>query len=219
MTLNRAGCYTSMYLNDSYVITKRRISDYDGRAMYDTINLSTFSKRVQDTTGLKHISEKKDNRIAVYVTDKTLSPDEIMDAIDGNKKAEVQADLEKMEKARKYDNDKARLLKMFDWLEVVPEGSYKGRVIGAKNIRKELKKKFGKEYKFSVRSEVFSMGNSIDIEYPEDLPEEGREWIGKLCNKYQEGSFDGMIDLYEYSPSVFNNLFGGAKYVHSQRAY
>jgi hypothetical protein len=211
--------YFHGYSNDSYVIIKRNISDYDGRALYDTINLRTFQKRKQDTTGLKHISEKKDNRIAVYVTDDIMDAEGIMDAIDGNKKAEVQVELEKMEANRKYENDKARLLKMFDYLEVIPEGSYKHRVIGAKNIRKELKKRFGKKYKFSVRGSSFSMGDSIDIEYPEDLPEEGQEWIRKLCDKYQKGSFDGMIDLYEYSPSVFNDLFGGAKYVMSQRAY
>lgn len=209
--------YFHGYSNDSYVIIKKRVSGFDGSALYDTINLRTYGKRVQDTIGLKHISEKKDNRIAVYVTDDVLSAEKIMDAIDESKKAEVQADLEKMEAQRKREQEKARLIKMYDYLERVPEGSYETRKIGAKNIRKELKRMFPGA-KFSVRGSSFSGGDSIDIEYPKDFDGDV-EKIRELCNRYQEGSFDGMQDLYEYSNKVFNGLFGGAKYVNCQRGY
>ena len=107
---------------------------------------------------------------------------------------------------------------MYDYLEIVPEGSYENRKIGAKNIRKELKKRFP-GVKFSVRGHSFSGGDAIHVEYPKDFEEENVEFIRNLCNRYQEGSFDGMQDLYTYGNSVFNSLFGGAKYVNCQRKY
>lgn len=65
----------------------------------------------------------------------------------------------------------------------------------AKEIRAELKEKFP-DVKFSVRSESFSMGNAVDIEW-QDGPSE--EAVREVVGKYQYGHFDGMIDLYEYS--------------------
>lgn len=65
----------------------------------------------------------------------------------------------------------------------------------AKEIRKELKTAFP-NIKFSVTSESFSMGNSVNIQY-EDGPQ--RRDIESITNKYQYGHFDGMTDMYEYS--------------------
>lgn len=62
----------------------------------------------------------------------------------------------------------------------------------ADSIRAELKKQFP-GIKFSVRSETFSMGNSVRISWT-DGPT--RETIEKISNKYQYGHFDGMNDIY-----------------------
>ena len=62
----------------------------------------------------------------------------------------------------------------------------------AKAIRKELKMKFP-SIKFSVTSSGYSMGDSVSISYENGIPESEVE---KVTNKYQYGSFDGMIDLY-----------------------
>jgi len=37
-----------------------------------------------------------------------------------------------------------------------------------------------------------------------------------ICNKYEAGSFDGMTDCYEYSPSAWGSVFGDVRYVFEE---
>jgi hypothetical protein len=67
----------------------------------------------------------------------------------------------------------------------------------AQAIRKELKQKYP-DTKFSVRSESFAGGNAVRVEWTEG---ESEEQIKSIVDKYQYGSFNGMIDLYEYTNS------------------
>jgi len=85
--------------------------------------------------------------------------------------------------------------------------------MGAKNIRTELKSAFP-GHNFSVRSESFSGGNSIDI-YWTDGP--NTEEVETITRKYQRGYFDGMTDTYNFNRSPWSDIFGGAKYVHTHR--
>jgi len=80
----------------------------------------------------------------------------------------------------------------------------------AKSIRKELKEKFPK-IKFSIRSESFAGGNSVDIDYTDGVP---ADEIRKIVNKYESGHFDGMTDCYNYYPG---RDYPTAKYVMVQR--
>ena len=87
---------------------------------------------------------------------------------------------------------------------------------GAKNIRKELKVAFP-GIKFSVRSNSFAGGNSINIEWTEGPT---REEVENIANKYEQGSFDGMTDCYNYKRNCdFTDENGGAKYVQTHRNY
>jgi len=81
----------------------------------------------------------------------------------------------------------------------------------AKAIKKELKAKFP-EIKFSIRSNNFANGNSVDISYQNGVPQDEVE---KIVRKYQYGHFDGMIDLYEMSNS--REDIPQAKYVQVSR--
>lgn len=63
----------------------------------------------------------------------------------------------------------------------------------AKAIRAELKASFP-TVKFSVKSESFSMGNSVHISWVDGCK---TEQVEKVTNKYQYGNFNGMEDLYE----------------------
>lgn len=67
----------------------------------------------------------------------------------------------------------------------------------AQAIRKELKQAFP-GIKFSVTSDNFSMGNSVDVSWT-DGPTS--EHVQQIVNKYQYGHFDGMTDSYEHSNS------------------
>ena len=65
----------------------------------------------------------------------------------------------------------------------------------AQNVREELKKHFP-NIKFSVRSAIYAGGNSVYIDYKDEILK--REEIEKVVEKYQSGHFDGMTDCYIY---------------------
>lgn len=83
----------------------------------------------------------------------------------------------------------------------------------AKNIRIELKAAFP-GIKFSVRTDRFSGGDSIDVSWT-DGPNSAQ--VDAIINKYAAGYFNGMEDIYESVRSPWTDLFGDAKYVHSRR--
>lgn len=68
--------------------------------------------------------------------------------------------------------------------------------LAAKAIRKELKEKIP-GVKFQVRSQQFSMGNSVDVYWNGEGSTS--EEISGVISKFQEGHFDGMTDYYEMS--------------------
>ena len=69
----------------------------------------------------------------------------------------------------------------------------------ARIIRNELKARFP-GVKFSVKSSIFSGGDSVDISYVMEnrfYPTE--KTIYSIVNKYQAGTFNGSEDVYEYT--------------------
>jgi len=95
------------------------------------------------------------------------------------------------------------------------------RVSAAKEI-KQLLKKIYPSIKFSVKSDIFAGGDSINVSWNLG-PTQSR--IQSLIEKYQEGSFDGMTDSYNYESTLVLRengeiaKLGGAKYVHAHREY
>lgn len=79
-------------------------------------------------------------------------------------------------------------------------------------IREELKKNFP-GVKFSVKSDNFSMGDSVDISW-QDGPTE--DMVTDFTAKYQYGHFDGMQDMYIDSNS--REDIPQSKFVHTHRA-
>lgn len=65
----------------------------------------------------------------------------------------------------------------------------------AKLIRRDLKMAFP-TVAFAVRSRSYSGGDAVDVRWT-DGPTS--EQVSGIVGQYQEGHFDGMIDLYEYS--------------------
>ena len=89
----------------------------------------------------------------------------------------------------------------------------------AKDLKKWLRQAFP-GVKFSVRSDCFAGGTSVHVSWhfgPTTKAVE--EW----ANDYKDGTFDGMVDLYEYDRSeageAFRKRHGGAKYVQCHRDY
>jgi hypothetical protein len=89
----------------------------------------------------------------------------------------------------------------------------------AKNLKSELHLAFP-GIKFAVRSSSFSGGDSIDVRWT--LGPTSKE-VGAIANKYQEGDFNGMIDLYENDRSAYgeaiDKVLGRAKYVSEARNF
>jgi hypothetical protein len=120
------------------------------------------------------------------------------------------------EEAAAKEEARAAFLASEPELTPVDPEKYNSLTVGSKNIRRELKRAFP-ETKFSVRSRSYSGGCSIDINWTDGPTSEEVE---KITSKYQEGSFNGMEDIYEYSSTnVWPDVFGGAKYVMWNRQY
>lgn len=132
------------------------------------------------------------------------------------RRAEAEAEQAKQAAATETANanQRAAWLKEYHFLETVKPGQYASAKHGAANIRQQLKRAFP-GVKFSVRSDTFSGGDSIDISW-ELGPT--KEQVEAITNKYQEGSFNGMDDIYETNHSnIWPDIYGGAKYVHTHR--
>lgn len=91
----------------------------------------------------------------------------------------------------------------------------------AKLIRQTLKKHFP-DCKFSVRSQKYAGGASIDIEYTDYLPAEVIELVVK---KYEGAKFDGMTDCKNYASSLevsengLEEVHYGSDYIFVERRY
>ena len=66
-------------------------------------------------------------------------------------------------------------------------------VLSAKAIRSELKKGFP-GVKFSVRSKTFSGGDAVYVRW---IDGPARDLIQSILDKYQEGDFNTLRDIYE----------------------
>lgn len=90
-------------------------------------------------------------------------------------------------------------------------------LLAAKSIRAELRLKFP-GVKFRVRSHSFANGNSVDVLWAGG-PETSA--VQAITTKYEEGTFDGMIDGYvpdeDPQHKEFHRLRGSAKYVMLHR--
>ena len=92
----------------------------------------------------------------------------------------------------------------------------------AKLIRKALKDAFKKDFpntKFSVRSKKYAGGSSIDIQWT-DGP--NYESVDKIAQQFAGATFDGMIDLKEYTTHVNGKgelVHYGPDYVFTHREH
>jgi hypothetical protein len=182
---------------------------------YRTINLATKKESGCSALELKHISEKKDNRIALYITDEKLSADEILDLIDAAAAQKVLCEAAINEKAAHKAALKAALPKQYPDLIVVGSSKLSGAALGAKNIKIQLAAAFP-GVKFSAKSSYYSGGCSIHVSWT-DGP--ASDEVKKITDQYQEKDFDGMDDSTHYRDQVWTEVFGGAGYVLEQKHY
>jgi|GEM_PF-1753200 len=148
----------------------------------------------------------------VFIEDRRKTPEQ-QEAyrIEINKLHE-EAKIKREQENEQTEKAKAELIKEYPYLVKKPS-ALSDRILATRNLRIELERAFP-GHKFSITSETFSGGDSIDVRW-----EDGALYddVNKIVKKYQEGHFDGMTDMYEYSNKPFCSLFGGTKYTNSSR--
>lgn len=98
-------------------------------------------------------------------------------------------------------------------LDVVKPGEYASHSIGSRNLKRELTRAFP-GIKFSVKSDSYSGGSSIDVSWELGPTTEA---VKAISDKYQTADFNGMEDIEEYRHALWPEIFGGAKYVSETR--
>lgn len=92
----------------------------------------------------------------------------------------------------------------------------------SKRMKAELKEKFGKDVKFSVRYSSFRGGDSIDVRWSFGPT---YDQVNDVIKKYQHGYFNISEDIYEYEdtnvvkPGGDIEELGGVKYVSAHRNF
>lgn len=94
-----------------------------------------------------------------------------------------------------------------------PKRQLSGAALTAKRIKKRLSALYP-NMKFSVTSDTFSMGNSVDIRWTDGPLMES---VNAITKQYQYGSFDGQQDMYNYEDIDESLGCEGAKYVMCHR--
>jgi hypothetical protein len=175
-------------------------------ANYDCINLSTGEAiREQAYT----LSWEKEKRMGIHVaiTDRVMDVAEMAWVLIAARATKDENDRIAKEAAEAEAKETNSLPARFPYLK---PGS--GVVAGAANVRIELKKAFP-AIKFSVKSEHRG-SSSINIGW-KDGPT--TEQVKEITDKYQQGNFNGMEDIYEYNRALWPEVFGGARYVFENR--
>jgi hypothetical protein len=206
------------YSDPDYVITANMgVNQFDKSygATYETVNLEDGNTSKHQAYTLKWMKDKQDNRIQMYITDKVMSAEEMKEALLEAAIIKAENDIKAREKADAKEKEIKELPSKYPYLTPMDEAmKYRGHALGAKNLRIELKRAFP-GVKFSVKSETYSGGDSIHVNWTDGPLKED---VKKISDKYQEGNFDGMEDIYNYDhENVFPKIFGGAKYVMEQR--
>lgn len=179
--------------------------------------------RMIDENGVELTADDNDLDANGHIGIGTLRPCEglpdltdarLAELVETGKRNAERARIEKEEAARAREEAKRKLAREYAYL---PNRCADGCMTVAKvaqNLRAELKRKFP-GVKFSVKSRSFSGGNSIDVEW-QDGP--AFDEVAPVVGKYQHSHADAESgDYWDYDPSAFNEVFGGAKYTHCQR--
>ncbi|WP_315904181.1 LPD29 domain-containing protein, partial [Serratia fonticola] len=124
---------------------------------------------------------------------------------------------EKQEKNSIKDafNFEVKILKTlpeFSHLKMIDSNNTSVAVVVSSNIRFLLKKNFP-TIRFSVKKTSY---NSVSVRW-EDGPR--CEQVEEITSKFKSGYFNSMEDVYEYSESPFNAVYGGVNYVTLDRHY
>jgi len=103
----------------------------------------------------------------------------------------------------------------------IGDGSYGYLPMGSVSsvIRQYIKQRWG--IVFQISSSSFANGNSVDVYLNDESDKLFNEVRTELSRIFKQGYFNGMTDMYEYTPTVFEFTVDGfkldvsTKYIHT----
>lgn len=159
-------------------------SDFDGRTNYKWVNLDKPKRGIVNAYTIRHVS--KLHGIGHYYQDNQFcTPDEITDALAEAINAEKNEAVIK-EAGKIAAEEKQKYLSQFKKAD---------RRTTTNILKRHILKTWQQVSKVEIRTDVYSGGDSMDVTYyaPEQI-----ESLETFIRSFQEGRFNGMIDLYEY---------------------
>ena len=121
----------------------------------------------------------------------------------------AQKEAEALESKKRFEEAMVKIETVYPYLVKDDQGDYN---IVQKNLRALLKNRFPKT-KFRVIKDGYSARRVLWTDGPT------KSEVIEITNLFEEGSFNGMEDIYEYNASPFNRVFGGCKYVFEERDF
>ena len=151
------------------------------------------------------------------VEDGVATAEEIQSALAAANTKKLAEEAEQREQNQARADKRKALPNQYPWLTTLDTRSAKSsHALGAANLKAELTRTFP-GVKFSVKSESYSGGDAIRVQWEFGPTTKA---VGAISAKYQQGSFDGMTDCYDYNhDNVWPDVFGGAKYVTESRRF
>lgn len=183
-------------------------------ARYRCVNLDTFEESQHDAHGLYFPSDQA-RGIHTEITDRAIPPHEIPGILEKVKTTRLRKEEEKRQATIAEQQERDRLSKGFPYLVKRSDTNKSPWALGAQNIKTELARAFP-GIKFSVKSESYSGGDSINVSWIDGPTDEE---VKKITDKYQESDFNGMEDIKEYRHTTWPTIYGGADYVFENRDY
>lgn len=161
--------------------------------------------------------EKARAVIPLPIKDNRTTPEQRAEREKARLEADAKREQEGRERKLKVDAEVARLKALYPWAK--PDGKLSPHARAAANIREELRRAYP-GIKFSVKSESYSGGNSVDVYW---VMGPTTKEVDAIIQKYKDGHFDGMQDMHVYDDSVEHAavevVLGSVKYVFGHREY
>lgn len=209
-----SGCYGARSRLVAIVPTGRMVGIFGGGSTSHVEEWHTVDEDGHRSTINAHdIGAVRIGGITPLPDEPNATPDEIRALIAKGEQAKRKAEADQRVAAEARRVEIASLPAAHPHLIPMANTGKTSHAAGAANIRRDLAKHLPGVV-FRVTSKSYSGGNSIDVQWS-DGPTS--EQIRAIINRYQEGSFNSMEDIYEYGRGAFAEVFGGAKYVHGSR--
>ena len=160
--------------------------------------------------------EKARAVIPLPVKDNRTTPEQRAEREKARLEADAKREQEGRERKLKVDAEVARLKAKYPWAKGEDCG-LSSQARAAANLKEQLRRTFP-GIQFSVKSESFSMGDSVSCRW--SMGPRDKE-VNAIAKQFQYGSFDGMQDMYVSDSSVERKahaiVLGESKYVNTDR--